>query len=93
LTNIVDRVNDGFNGGRVSRIQALSWLLIRQAESLSETMIQEIRTEFFDEVAMLEAILRQAKANGKLPQELRGLLQKQVGLSEEPKKKLKKHLP
>ena len=89
LNRIVERVNDGFNGGRVSRMQALSWLIIRQADSLTESMIQEIRAEFFDEVALLESILRQAKATGKVPQELRGLLQKHLGPQEQTKKKNK----
>ena len=92
LSRIVDRVNDGFNGGRVTRMQALSWLLIRQADSLPETTILEIRAEFFDEVALLESILRQAKATGKVPNELRGLLQKQLGLEDQPKKKAKKQI-
>ena len=88
----MDRVNDGFNGGRVTRMQALSWLLIRQADSLPETTIQEIRSEFFDEVALLESILRQAKATGKVPSEFRGLLQKQLGLEDQPRKKPKKQI-
>jgi len=54
--------------------------ILHEAESLSEAMIQEIRVEFFDEVALLESILRQAKATGKVPQKFRGLLQKQLGL-------------
>jgi len=93
LNRIVERVNDGFSGGRVSRMQALSWLLIQQAEGLSESVIQEIRAEFFDEVALLESILRQAKSTGKVPHELRGVLQKQLGLNDESsKKKAKKVL-
>jgi hypothetical protein len=86
LNKIVERVNEGFNGGRVSRMQALSWLLIRQADSLSDTTIQEIRSEFFDEIALLESLLREAKTTGKVPQEFRGLLQKHLGVEILPKK-------
>ena len=91
LATIVERVNDGFNGGRVNRTQTVSWLLIRQAERLSDTFIREIRADHFDEVALLEATLKQAKASGKLPAELRAFLQKQMlGADEDGTKKRSK---
>jgi hypothetical protein len=90
LDRIVERLNDGFTGGKVSRMQALSFLLMRQAEDLSDALIQEVRAAFFDEVTLLESILRQAKATGKVPVELRGLLLKQAGFDEQVKKKPKK---
>lgn len=91
LATIVERVNEGFNGGRVSRSQAVSWILVRQAERLNDTFIREIRADHFDEVAMLEAALKQAKASGKLPPELRAFLQKQMmGADEDGTKKRSK---
>jgi len=90
LDLIVGRLNDGFNGGKVSRVQALSFLLVRQAEELSDALIQEMRAMFFDELTLLETALRRAKATGKVPVELRSLLMKQMGLDEQVKKKSKK---
>jgi len=87
-------VNGGFQGGRVTRTQAISWILVRQAERLNDTLIREIREDHFDEVALLEAALKQAKASGKLSPELRALLQKQMLSASEDsaKKRSKKEL-
>ena len=91
LATIVERVNDGFQGGRVTRSQAVSWILLRQSERMNDTFIREIREDHFDEVALLEVALRQAKSSGKLSPELRALLQKQVlGGVDDGKKRLPK---
>lgn len=92
LTSIVDRVNDGFAGGRVNRSQISNWVLLRFSERFDDAAIKEIRMEHFDEVAMLENILRQAKESGKVPAEFKGLLQKHLGMDETPKKSGRKAL-
>lgn len=92
LTSIVDRVNDGFGGGKVNRTQIANWILMRFSEELDDAAIKEIRMEHFDEVAVLESILRQAKESGRVPAEFKGLLQRQFGMDETPKKRPKKAL-
>jgi hypothetical protein len=92
LTAIVERVNDGFIGGRINRTQASNWIMMRFNENLTDTEIREIRAEHFDEVAVLEAILRKAKESGKVPTEFKALLQKQIENIDQPKKKVKKAL-
>jgi hypothetical protein len=87
LGSILDRVNDSFAGGRVNRTQMANWILLRFNIELDEVQIKEIRAEHFDEVAMLESILRQAKESGKVPSEFKALLQKQLGMDEPSKKK------
>ena len=89
LGAITDRVNDGFLGGKVNLTQMTNWLLLRFQNELDEAQIKEIRAEHFDEVAMLESVLRQAKESGKVPTEFKTLLQKQLGLDESPKRKNK----
>ena len=91
LDLIVGRLNDGFNGGKVSRVQALSFLLVRQAEELSDALIQEMRAMFFDELTLLARdCFASSESNWKVPVELRSLLMKQMGLDEQVKKKSKK---
>ena len=90
LIALVGRVNDGFQGGRVTRTQVANWILVKSEQEFGETEVRKIRAEHFDEVAMLEAVLRQAKANGKLPEELRGILQKQLGFEDQGKRRSKK---
>jgi len=54
--------------------------------------VRDIRSKHFNEVAMLESILRQAKETGHVSLELRELLQKQLGMDESPKKRIKRGL-
>lgn len=92
LTAIIERVNDGFIGGKINRTQAANWIMLRFNENLSDTEIKEIRAEYFDEVAVLESILRKAKESGKVPIEFKALLQKQLDTNEPLKRKPKKTL-
>ena len=87
LKAIIDKVNDGFNGGRVNQTEIANWIILRFQSELDEAQIKEIRAEHFDEVAMLESILKQAKESGKVPTDFKALLQKQMGLDESPKRK------
>ena len=50
------------------------------------------RAEYFDEISLLESILRKAKETGKVPSEFKGLLQKQLGLDDQVKKQIRKPL-
>lgn len=92
LVSAVDRINDGFQGGKVNRNQVAIWALSRFGETLGPDEIREIRAEFLDEFSALDAILRRAKNTGKMPPELKAFLQRQMGLDDSPKKKSKKGL-
>ena len=92
LGSIVDRINDGFTGGKVNRTQMANWILLRFNNALDEAQIKEIRAEHFDEVAMLENILKQAKESGKVPMDFKALLQKHLGQDESVKRKAPKAL-
>lgn len=89
LENIKDRVNDGFTGGKVNLTQMANWILLRFQNELDETQIKEVRAEHFDEVAMLESILKQAKESGKVPTDFKALLQKHLSQEEPTKRKTK----
>lgn len=78
VSQIVNRVNDGFEAGRVNRQDVASWILIRFIETFSEADVQQLRTVFFNEIALLEAILKRAKQGGALPSELKSALMGQV---------------
>ncbi|MEZ4872625.1 MAG: hypothetical protein R2827_10415 [Bdellovibrionales bacterium] len=92
LKAITDKVNDGFNGGRVNQTEIANWIISRFQSELDEAQIKEIRAEHFDEVAMLESVLRQAKESGKVPTDFKALLQKQLGLEEPVKRRAKSTL-
>lgn len=92
LKAIIDKVNDGFNGGKVNQTEIANWIILRFQSELDESQIKDIRAEHFDEVAMLENILKQAKESGKVPTDFKNLLQKQFGLDEPTKRKAKSAL-
>lgn len=86
LMGVMERVNDGFEGGRVSRTDLASWVLVKFAERVSENDVREIRAEHFNELALLESIYRRSRESGRVPPELRALLQSQIGLEPAPKR-------
>lgn len=86
IGEMIFKVNDGFNAGKVNRPQLVSWILSKFYISMGDAEIKEIRADHFDEISLLDSILRQAKATGKVPNEFRALLQKQMGLEDTPKK-------
>ena len=92
LCEVLDQVNDGYIGGRVNRTQLSNWIFLKFKNDANDSMIKEIRMEYFDEVAILESILKQAKETGKVPMEFKHLLQKQLISEEMPKKRSKKAL-
>jgi hypothetical protein len=92
LFEVIEQVNDGYVGGKVNKSQMANWILKRFKDDLDESMIKDIRADHFDEVAVLELVLRKARETGKVPTEFKHLLQKQVGLEISAKKKAKQAL-
>jgi hypothetical protein len=89
LSEITEQVNDGFIGGKVSKVQMANWILKRFRDDLDDSMIKDIRGDHFDELMVLESILKKARETGKVPTEFKYLLQKQIGLDVSAKKKAK----
>jgi hypothetical protein len=87
LEIIVNRVNDGFEAGRVNRSEAISWILTYISKNLTDALIQEFRMDHFDEMTLLESMFKKAKKSGKIPSELKGLLLRQSGLDASNNKK------
>lgn len=92
VSQIVSRVNDGFEAGRVNRQDVASWILTRFVDSYADTEVQQIRAAFFNEIALLEAILKRAKQSGNVPTELRSALMGQVNAPSIGPKKSKRSL-
>lgn len=92
LVEVLERVNDGFEGGRVNRTQMANWILMRFASHCSDSDIQQIRAENVNELAVLEAILKKAKKTGKLPTDVSQLIHKHLGFQEPAKKTSKSKL-
>lgn len=92
VSQIVNRVNDGFDAGRVNRQDVASWILIQYAEGLADADIQQIRSAFFNEIALLEVILKRAKQSGKLSADLKSVLLEHINVPAVSIKKPKRGL-
>lgn len=92
VSQIVNKVNDGFEAGRVNRQDVASWIINRSFETFSDVEIQQIRAAFFNEIMLLEAILKKAKQGGSVPSELKTALLGQVNMTSSASKKGKRGL-
>lgn len=89
LQSILTRIHEGFDGGKISRHDVVNWLIERHGETLPEEHIKEIRMANFDEVMVLERLLRQAKKQGFVPDDMRAMLVKHIGLEDSSTKRRK----
>lgn len=92
IIKVMDRVNQDFDGGQISRQDAASWALVYFGKNISETEVRAIRSVYFDEMSMLESILKRAKESGKLPKEISMYLKGQVTDEPSGKKRSKTQL-
>ena len=61
LDRMVQGVNDGFSGGRVTRHDLVSWAVLYFERECFQSCLEQMRQDHFDQVAYLEVVLRQAK--------------------------------
>lgn len=89
VSKLVDRVNEGFDHGRVTRKDLVSYLLVKAAESFDQDDIGKIRSQVLTDVDLLEHLLKEARASGVIPSELRDILWKNINLTPGAKKSKK----
>ena len=92
LSDVVSRVNENFEGGRVSRQTVASWLLETACTDLSDEDVKSIRSSGFDELVAFAALNRRIQETGQLPPELRQYLISSVGLGGPSQKKTRNKL-
>ena len=62
LERMLSKINDGYQGGRVSKVELVSWIVLHFEKSSFPDRIDDIRADHFDEMAYLESLLEQMKA-------------------------------
>ena len=92
LMNVIEKVNNGFDAGKVNRQDVASWALTYFANNCDSEVIKAIRQDHFDEFTVLESILRRGKEQGKIPVEIRNILRQQMTSDLSPRKTVKKQL-
>jgi hypothetical protein len=65
LSKSLDRVNQNFEGGRVSKADLASWFVIHGARGLDDSGIEEIRQAHFNQVTYLETLVKKLKTSGR----------------------------
>jgi hypothetical protein len=88
LKELVDKVNNGFDVGRVHRQDVASWIISHFLKSYSDHEVGLIRQSQYTDSLMLESVYRRMRETGEIPEFLRDALRKQFqGGAETPKKK------
>lgn len=88
IGRMLQRINDGFGAGTVSRSQLANYLFATFESQLDEAAIGEIRALYFDEMKALEYLILEASDGNPLPSALREILLSHCGF--DPKKKRSK---
>jgi len=80
LSTILDRVNTGFLGGKVAKMDLASWMIQDFLIKLDDAKLEAVRKSFFNELYYLESVVKLNRRNGQsnlLPEQLatlKGLL-------------------
>lgn len=91
LAELVVKVNEGFEAGRVHRQDIASWIITRFRKNHSDIELAQIRQVHYNDAAMFEALYRRMKETGEMPEFLKDVMRKQFSGNIESKK-AKKHL-
>lgn len=65
LSRALDRVNQDFEGGRITKADLASWLIQRGAGMLDEPALEEVRRAHFNQVVYLETLVKKLKSSGR----------------------------
>lgn len=61
LNKMLDTANQDFLGGRITKHDLLSWIVLRYEQSWFSRSIEQLRSQHFDEFAYLENLVKKAK--------------------------------
>lgn len=92
LVEIIEKINDGFDGGKATKQEVTSFIVLDFFKELTDSHIHKLRFSFFDPITMMEVTLKKAKETGILPESVRELFLKQFADSAHTVRKPKKNL-
>ena len=65
LSSALERVNQDFEGGRVTKVDLTSWLILRALSTFDASAIDDVRKAHFNQVVYLESMLKRLKSSGR----------------------------
>ena len=91
LDSAYKKVNEGFLGGKIPKLDLASWAIIEGLEKLNDSKIEKIQKQFFNQIDFLDSVLKLARQNGldKLTAEQLEILQSNSGGKTEKSRKPK----
>lgn len=92
LAGFVDRANEGFAAGKITRQDFASFLVEKAKAWLTEKDYTQIRHAHYDDVSMFEAMYRRMRETGEIPEFMREAMRKQFQVTDDAAKKSKKTL-
>ena len=77
LSGVLEKINRGFLGGKVSKLDLASWSILTVLEDMTEAKIERVRKAFFNELTYLESVVKLTRQTGQdqLPAEHLATLQ------------------
>ena len=63
------KINEGYHGGRVTKVDLASWIILHFETHVLENSIEKIRRDHFDQVTYLESVIREMKRARKVGNE------------------------
>jgi hypothetical protein len=87
LETLVERCNDDFEGGTVTRSDVANRLIVGAGKIFSDADVKALRNLSFDDRKMLHSLLQRSGKNGELPEDIRRVLRELNGVVEQPKKR------
>lgn len=85
VDTLLKKVNEGWDAGKVTKPQLVSWVISKMAKKFSEKELNEVRTAHFDKIAYLESLLKKAKETGEMPAELNLLAPESISVGKAKK--------
>lgn len=77
LDRMLTKINDGFTGGRVTKNDLTSWVILYFESQCLDDEIDKVRKDHFDHVTYLESVvkeMKQARKNGAAMPDINALL-------------------
>ena len=74
LVELMSRIGDGFDAGRLTKQDIASQIILRFTANYTELDIHAMRVRIFDPILALEAKLKKAKETGIVPDSIRNLM-------------------
>ena len=87
LEKMLSQVTTGFEASSISKSDLANWLILNSQDSFGEAEVRTLRQLHFDERKILASLLRDARDQNNIPENLKKAIREHFGLSDGSKRK------